>query len=77
MLFRSFVLRSLDLSHVEPIAAVSGPLLYWSVEKLSDWRARGQDWMPKGGPEPRARYQVIRNAGLVTIVAGLFLFAQD
>ena len=71
-----FVLRSLDLSHVEPIAAVSGPLLYWSVEKLSDWCARGQDRMPNGVPEPRARYQVIRNAGLVTIVAGLFLFAQ-
>lgn len=35
-----FVLRHVDLSTVEPIAAAIGPLLYLTIDKVSEWRDR-------------------------------------
>ena len=71
-----FVLRQLDLSQVEPIAAASAPLMYLAVEKFSDRRARERDTLPNGVPETAAKHQSIRNAGLIAIIVGIFLFVR-
>lgn len=69
-----FVLREIDLTRVEPIAAASGPLMFVAVEKASEWRARRKG---TNAPPPREKHQLVRSAGLAAVVLGLFVFASQ
>jgi uncharacterized membrane protein len=70
-----FVLRQIDLTRVEPVAAASGPLLFLAIEKVSDWRARYKGEIATDVADKRDKHQAVRNFGLATIVLGIFVFA--
>ena len=69
-----FVLRHVDLSAVEPIAAAIGPLLYLIVDKSSEWRAKAKP--PDGSlvaqAELRSRRDFVAVLGSVAIGIGLY-----
>lgn len=62
-----FVLRHLDLSTVEPIAAAVGPVLYLTIDKVSEWRAKRA-----GAPEVSRRGERLAVLGLLASAAGLY-----
>jgi drug/metabolite transporter (DMT)-like permease len=67
-----FVLRNINLSAVEPIAAAIGPLLYLAIDKVSERRARegGGDAAQSVG---RARRTFVALFESVAIGLGLYL----
>jgi uncharacterized membrane protein len=71
-----FVLRQIDLTRVEPIAAASGPLMYLAVEKLSEWRARRGGTIEPDSLTGREKHNLMRNVGLVAITLGLFVLVS-
>lgn len=74
-----FVLRFVDLSTVEPIAAAIGPLLYFAIDKIGERRARrsnqGSAGVPIEGSNSRSTGLAI--LGLAATVVGLFFVARS
>ncbi len=73
-----FVLRHVDLSAVEPIAAAIGPLLYLMVDKTFEWRMKEKspEGLPAATAELRSRRDLVALLGLITIGLGLFLITK-
>lgn len=73
-----FVLRHVDLSTVEPIAAAIGPLLYFSIDKVSEWRAGkrepGGSGASNAGVHPRSERVAL--VGLVVSALGLYFVVK-
>jgi len=73
-----FVLRHVDLSTVEPIAAAIGPLLYLSIDKISEWRV--QTSSPHAAqaalPATSSRRAYIALLGSATSALGLYFVAR-
>jgi len=73
-----FVLRHVDLSKVEPIAAAIGPLLYLSIDKVSEWRTRSapaqsSQQVPAATASNRTYFALL---GSATSALGLYLIAK-
>jgi hypothetical protein len=68
------ILRDVDLSRAEPLAAAIGPVMFLIIEKLSERRAPPGETPPAG--IGRGKRQWIRYAGLGAIVLGLFLLVR-
>jgi len=73
-----FVLRHVDLSTVEPIAAATGPLMYLTIDKVSEWRAGKAQ--PHGAgiayPERQASGSYVAILGLVATALGLYFVVK-
>ena len=69
-----FVLRHVDLSTVEPIAAAIGPLLYLTIDKVSEWRARASPRATADVPSPRTHTirEYVALVGLAMTAVGLY-----
>ena len=74
-----FILRFVDLSTVEPIAAAIGPLLYFSIDKVAVWRAeksKPDSAAAAGvGMEPRSERMAI--LGIIATAAGLYFIVGE
>lgn len=73
-----FVLRHVDLSTVEPIAAAIAPLLYFSIDKVSEWRAGKLEAASAGasGTGVHPRSERVALLGLVVSAVGLYFVAK-
>lgn len=68
------ILRGVDLSRAEPLAAAIGPVMFLIIEKLSDRRAPPNETPPAG--TGRGKTHWFRYAGLGAIMLGLFLLVR-
>lgn len=70
-----FVLRYLDLSVVEPIAAAATPIAFLAIEKYSDYR-RSRRVMIEGAAsaeQPQGRRQRVKYVAIAIIAVGLLV----
>ncbi len=72
------VLRNVDLSTVEPIAAAIGPVLYLAIDKVSEWRAKASGRPDEGAISrpPARRGQYAAYAGSAATACGLYLVVR-
>jgi uncharacterized membrane protein len=73
-----FVLRHVDLSTVEPIAAAIGPLLYLTIDKVSDWRGRAAPPQTVGvtPPQSRSKREYVALLGSAVTALGLYFVVK-
>jgi drug/metabolite transporter (DMT)-like permease len=71
-----FVLRHVDLSAVEPIAAAIGPLLYLIIDKVFEWRAKAANasTVAQAGKRSKAEYIALLGSGAIAI--GLYFVVK-
>lgn len=74
-----FVLRHVDLSTAEPIAAAIAPLLYLAIDKISQWRlTREPRSVPSSGPHAtkRSQSEYVAVAGYAVMAIGLYFVVK-
>jgi drug/metabolite transporter (DMT)-like permease len=69
-----FVLRRVDLSTVEPIAAAIGPIIYFSIDAIEAIRAKANEPppLPSQSPPKRSLRSYVAFAGTLVIAVGLY-----